>query len=81
MKIYNKEISQDTLDKIILEKLYKKKDDYSLQFQENGQKIGTKFFIVDKLLPDDIANQIYTAFPQDRKLWREIKSLREKKTI
>ena len=62
-------------------KNYKKKDDYSLQFQENGLKIGTKFFIIDKLLPDDIANQIYNAFYQDRKLWREIKSLREKKTI
>src|ERR1700710_1688033 len=39
----------------------------------------TRYFFVDNLLPDEVANRIYAAFPQRDAIWVQQKSFRERK--
>jgi Rps23 Pro-64 3,4-dihydroxylase Tpa1-like proline 4-hydroxylase len=39
----------------------------------------TRHFVVDDLLPDDVANEVYRAFPQDQSIWFQHQSFRERK--
>jgi hypothetical protein len=52
----------------------------SLQAQwQNPSGTPTRHFIVDDLLPEGWARDIYSAFPQDRPIWVQQKSFRERK--
>jgi Rps23 Pro-64 3,4-dihydroxylase Tpa1-like proline 4-hydroxylase len=48
---------------------------------QNPQGTNTRHFIVDNLLPRDMASRIYEAFPQDKVIWFQYKNFRERKKV
>ena len=45
----------------------------------NPEGTPTRFFVVDDLLPGDVADRIYRAFPQNQSIWFQHHSFRERK--
>tara|TARA_X000000368_G_scaffold390475_1_gene353722 strand:- start:11414 stop:12220 length:807 start_codon:yes stop_codon:yes gene_type:complete len=64
--------------KLILEKLSSNEDNYSRQFLESNSEVGTRYLIVDDLLPEDLCNSIHSKFPSLDSM-RFMNSFREKK--
>ena len=71
-------MNRKTIADIILDKLLSKKDELSLQFKRTSGKIG--FFVLQDVLPNDIALMASDAFPKTDKLSLK-KSLKEYKYV
>ncbi len=63
---------------LICERLRAEAEKYQGQFQGKRNDISTRYFIVDNLLPDDLALAIYHSFPPVSEM-RLMSSFREKK--
>lgn len=64
---------------LITEKLTQNKLRLKEEYKNSQQKVGTKFFFQDELLPSELAMEIYSNFDVNNSAWREMKSFREKK--
>lgn len=49
------------------------------EFQQNGEKVGTKFVSIDNFLPEEVARLASESFDFENRSWREMKSFRESK--
>lgn len=63
---------------IILQRLFEKKEEISLQYNKSKDKIG--YFWIDDLLPDELALEIHKVFPNENEMVLK-KSLKEDKYI
>ncbi|MGK0180582.1 MAG: Rps23 Pro-64 3,4-dihydroxylase Tpa1-like proline 4-hydroxylase [Nitrospinales bacterium] len=72
-------MSAERLEKLILDKLKSNLEGIKVQW---NSKVGTstRHFLLDDLLPNDVALDIYQAFPEDGEQFRKRKSFREKKS-
>lgn len=70
-------INRKILADLILEKLTAQKEELNLEFNKIGR---INSCVIDNLLPDDVANEIYNAFPSPEEM-TAYKSLRENKRI
>ncbi|WP_127717796.1 2OG-Fe(II) oxygenase [Halobacteriovorax sp. HLS] len=64
---------------LILDKLTEKFDSLREQYFQENDVTKTKFFYVDDLLPVDLAEKIFLAFPEKSEKWRRLTSFRENK--
>jgi len=64
---------------IILKKIKNNKDTITKQWT-TPEETSTKHFYIDNLLPDELANAIYNAFPKDDDNFYKRKSFRERKS-
>tara|TARA_B100001175_G_C19482994_1_gene628184 strand:- start:251 stop:1072 length:822 start_codon:yes stop_codon:yes gene_type:complete len=72
-------MNQKKITELIIKNLLRNQDLLKSQFQKKNEKIETRFFVLDNLLPENIVSQINKYFLNNENSWREIKSLREKK--
>lgn len=71
-------MDQQELTKLILDRLISKGAEIRREWT-NPTGTPTRHFVIDKLLPDEIANAIYDAFPKDANGFYSRESFREKK--
>jgi Rps23 Pro-64 3,4-dihydroxylase Tpa1-like proline 4-hydroxylase len=71
-------MEHNEIDRIILERLTERSSSIREQWA-NPQGTCTRSFVVDDLLPEDIANSIYNAFPRNAEGFFERASFRERK--
>jgi len=71
-------IDHNTLVNLILSRIEPMIDKLSEEFQESSKDIGVRYCVIDDLLPQSIAEQISTAFPNPDCM-RLMSSFREKK--
>lgn len=69
---------KDEIIKIICKKLEDNLSELKKDFLYVGNNISTRFFIIDGLLPEDLAQEIFSNFPNKQKM-RLMNSFREKK--
>lgn len=62
----------------ICERLRQDKDVLKEQFSHNDNEIKTRYLVIDNLLPNELAHNIYSVFPATNQM-RRIKSFREEK--
>lgn len=67
------------LSEIIKLNLEKNLDELKVQFGNIGHGTDTRYFVLDDLLPPDIANIIYTNFPSNPEDYSYVDTFREKK--
>lgn len=72
-------VSSETLKAIIIDRLKSEADNIKQQWS-TAEGSSTHYFYIDNLLPDDIANDIYQAFPKNAEGFYQRKSFREKKS-
>lgn len=66
-------------ERIIVSRLGADKDLLAHEFNSGDSNIGTRFLVVDDLLPISLADEIYQAFPKNTNRWRQMKSTKEYK--
>lgn len=71
-------LSNDELVELIVSKLEPMVNDLRLSFQKSNAEVGVRYFLLDNLLPKNIAEDIYETFPSAEKM-RLMDSFREKK--
>lgn len=71
-------MNSDTLKNLIIRKLSKEFEKSRTQWHKN-EKIKTKYFCIDNLLPDNIINDLYSDFLNSKIEWNRQISFREKK--
>jgi Rps23 Pro-64 3,4-dihydroxylase Tpa1-like proline 4-hydroxylase len=72
-------IQREQLVELILSSLTEKFDELKKSYNEVNDITSTKFFYVDDLLPLEIVEKIYDAFPESSGKWRKLVSFRENK--
>ncbi|KJZ13618.1 2OG-Fe(II) oxygenase [Marinomonas sp. S3726] len=72
-------INQDSLKKLIIDKLKEKNDDIKKQWS-SPEGTATRYFYIDDLLPVEIASLIFDAFPKDGEAFHKRESFRERKS-
>ncbi|MCR9203018.1 MAG: 2OG-Fe(II) oxygenase [Halobacteriovoraceae bacterium] len=63
----------------IVSRLTRDKEILKASFAERDSKVPTRYFLVDNLLDDELANKVFEAFPKGKEYWREMSSFRENK--
>lgn len=71
-------MDRSTYSTLIYNKLAEAKDNLKTQFENSKNKIG--YFFIDGLLPDEVALEIYNAFPKPEEMVLK-KSIREDKYV
>lgn len=64
---------------LICSKLEQEKDDITIAYNKKNTNQNTKFVAIDNLLPEDLALEIYNAFPKTPENWRLMDTFRENK--
>lgn len=64
---------------LIADKLTQNKEKLKLEYSLSKDKVGTRFFSQDDLLPNDLAMEIFSKFDENNASWRKMDSFREKK--
>lgn len=72
------DINRETLVNLLLARLAPLVDKLSEDFEMSRKEVGVRYCVIDKLLPSDIAEQIFSAFPNPESM-RLMNSFREKK--
>lgn len=74
----NNQMDSNQLSEHIESRLHEKKEILKSEFQNNKKQIGIRYCSIDDLLPDKIALQIYSSFPDTSEM-RFMHSVRERK--
>lgn len=69
---------KEMLVQLICDRLRQDADRIRVQFQESKHEVGVRYAVLDDLLPEDLAHQIYKAFPSGSAM-RLMSSFRERK--
>lgn len=69
---------QDVLTQRLIQRLEAEQDDLTRRFAASGAAVGVRHLAIDELLPDELAQQIATRFPQPSQM-RLMDSFRERK--